>query len=344
MADAFDEAARLRRMLSYDPVTGKFTWRVAPSSRSPVGSEAGHFGHKRDWVIPLGGKVYYARRVAWLLTHGEWPPEHVVPINGDKLDLRLDNLKLQSRAETQRASKVRSTNTSGLRGVSFESKSTKWIASITKDYVRYHLGLFATRDEAAAAYVKAQAGDLPKRGTPIARDPATVRRTRWTTLEMARNAPLVTGWSSYEAIISEIGEPRAETDVLMRVDHRLPLGPGNGQWGAPWSIRGRGKKNYHLARYDISQADYDRMFAEQNGRCCYCGQAERDQYKGKIKQMAVDHDHEDGSVRGLSCGRCNLGIGLLSDDPDLMEKIASDIRGHRAAQMVIRNAAPSSEG
>lgn len=55
--------------------------------------------------------------------------------------------------------------------------------------------------------------------------------------------------------------------------------------------------------YDITQADYDAMFAHQGGACAIC--------KGKRPgNLDVDHDHKhDGpvrdSVRGLLCRRCN---------------------------------------
>lgn len=36
--------------------------------------------------------------------------------------------------------------------------------------------------------------------------------------------------------------------------------------------------------------------------------------------LLIDHCHQGGHVRGLLCDQCNRGIGLLQDDPDVLER------------------------
>jgi Autographiviridae endonuclease VII len=67
-----------------------------------------------------------------------------------------------------------------------------------------------------------------------------------------------------------------------------------------------------LRKFSITEDDYNKMFDEQMGLCAICHKPEND-----IK-LAVDHDHETGRVRGLLCKRCNMGIGLLGDNPDTL--------------------------
>lgn len=79
---------------------------------------------------------------------------------------------------------------------------------------------------------------------------------------------------------------------------------------------GRGVRS----RYNISLSDYDRILAEQDGRCAVC---KTDKPVGKgASRFSVDHDHAccpgkkscGKCVRGLLCRLCNIGIGALRDD------------------------------
>lgn len=78
-------------------------------------------------------------------------------INGDKLDNRRENLRLLRRPENMRnpADKLRSTNTSGYRGVSYvrsrERFGKSWMAYVNVNYKMKNLGWYATVEEAAAA-------------------------------------------------------------------------------------------------------------------------------------------------------------------------------------------------
>jgi len=77
-------------------------------------------------------------------------------------------------------------------------------------------------------------------------------------------------------------------------------------------------------RYGVTRADYDKMFAEQGGRCAICGTDDPATHtsKGGDGSFCVDHCHQTGKVRGLLCGYCNTGIGKLRDNPDIMRKAA----------------------
>ena len=64
--------------------------------------------------------------------------------------------------------------------------------------------------------------------------------------------------------------------------------------------------------YGLTVEDVDRMLAEQRGRCPIC------RTPITSETLDVDHDHATGKVRGLLCGRCNVAIGQLKDDPKVI--------------------------
>lgn len=66
------------------------------------------------------------------------------------------------------------------------------------------------------------------------------------------------------------------------------------------------------AEYGLSRADYDAMLESQGGVCLICAEAPEG------KPLFVDHCHFTGAVRGLLCTRCNTGVGMFRDNPDLM--------------------------
>lgn len=65
--------------------------------------------------------------------------------------------------------------------------------------------------------------------------------------------------------------------------------------------------------YDMSIDDYDKLFAEQDGRCAICKRHQDHLISDRRKVLCVDHDHTTGEVRGLLCGSCNSALGLFKD-------------------------------
>lgn len=70
--------------------------------------------------------------------------------------------------------------------------------------------------------------------------------------------------------------------------------------------------------YGLSPGEYDRMYASQGGKCAICQRA-----TGKVKKLAVDHDHDTGLVRGLLCGPCNKMVGYFRNSADAFRRAAA---------------------
>ena len=78
---------------------------------------------------------------------------------------------------------------------------------------------------------------------------------------------------------------------------------------------------YLKGKFGIGREDYERMLAEQDGKCAICG-TDQPYPNKRIKNFAVDHDHRTGKIRALLCSTCNTGIGHLKHSPDLLRKAA----------------------
>lgn len=68
-------------------------------------------------------------------------------------------------------------------------------------------------------------------------------------------------------------------------------------------------RKFLLKQYDMTLDDYDRMFAEQKGRCAICKT-----HQSKFgTALAVDHNRKNKKVRGLLCINCNTDLQVLEN-------------------------------
>lgn len=73
-----------------------------------------------------------------------------------------------------------------------------------------------------------------------------------------------------------------------------------------------------LEKHGLTDAEYRTMFESQAGKCAICGSTGKG--KGQaFRPLCIDHDHQTGTVRGLLCDKCNLGIGNFNDDTSRLQ-------------------------
>ncbi len=77
---------------------------------------------------------------------------------------------------------------------------------------------------------------------------------------------------------------------------------------------------YLLRTYNLTLADYERMFAEQEGRCKICGGEGFLMAEHHKLRLVVDHCHGTGKVRGLLCHNCNRALGLFQDSMESLQR------------------------
>lgn len=151
----------LRDLACYDPETGLFTWRAKLDYR---GKPWARNGKPMGCIDPMGYVMLSVanthirgHQAAWAMSYGKWPEGEIDHINGNRADNRIANLRDVTRSvNTQNQRRARSTSRTGLLGAHWSAVSRKYTAQISRNGVTRHLGLFATAEEAHAAYVAAK--------------------------------------------------------------------------------------------------------------------------------------------------------------------------------------------
>lgn len=154
----------LRKLLRYEPETGKLFWLERPrefftSERESKrwngrysGKEAftskndkGYFGGK------IGRRTFTAHRVAWALHYGEWPDQDIDHIDGNRANNKIYNLRDVARSENAKNAALRSDNASGCSGVVWHKRDANWCVQISINGRRVHIGSFEEKNDAIAA-------------------------------------------------------------------------------------------------------------------------------------------------------------------------------------------------
>lgn len=76
-------------------------------------------------------------------------------------------------------------------------------------------------------------------------------------------------------------------------------------------------KDYRLKiRYGISLEKYRQILKSQGGTCAICKKVETacHNFTKRKQNLAVDHCHKSGKIRGILCQDCNRGIGKFHED------------------------------
>lgn len=164
----------LKELMDYNPETGIFVWK----ERDII-----YFNHCKKpefscrlWNSRMVGKVsgtifktknkfyyatslscgekfkrYYMHRLAWMYMYGKFPNDEIDHLDGDGLNNKISNLVLLDHCGNLKNQKMRSTNTSGFNGVSYDKARNKWIVQIWNNSKRVFSKRFESFDEAVLA-------------------------------------------------------------------------------------------------------------------------------------------------------------------------------------------------
>lgn len=68
-------------------------------------------------------------------------------------------------------------------------------------------------------------------------------------------------------------------------------------------------------KYGISLEEYNEILELQHGVCAICGQPEIG------RSLAIDHSHKTNKIRGLLCMACNVILGHIEKNPQLISEM-----------------------
>lgn len=158
----------LRQLLRYEPETGKLYWKMRPRemfvrdmswrtwNTKNAGKEAftaiSAQGYRAGAV---NGRMFAAHRVIFAMHYGFWPTECVDHIDRDKSNNRIANLRAASYSENSRNRGKQANNTSGRKGVFWDKKLRRWLASIKHHQKQRNLGYYDDKESAYLAYKSA---------------------------------------------------------------------------------------------------------------------------------------------------------------------------------------------
>jgi hypothetical protein len=69
-------------------------------------------------------------------------------------------------------------------------------------------------------------------------------------------------------------------------------------------------------KFGIGIDEFESLLASQNNLCKIC---KTDTPRGR-GSFVVDHNHTTGKIRGLLCTECNVGLGMMKDSIEILEK------------------------
>lgn len=153
----------------------------------------------------------------------------------------------------------------------------------------------------------------------------------------------VSEWDDFEVFKRDVGAAPSGKHRLRRIDRKKPFGPGNMEWRLAYAPKREGESlseyipramRIHVLRYKygLTKEQYDEMFSWQNGVCAICKRPETAVMGKKVMELAVDHCHTSGKIRGLLCSTCNTALGSFRDDIQVMESALKYLEHHNGVK------------
>lgn len=128
----------------FEDIDGSLYWK-SNFRKSRIGKKAGT-PHSKGYVqITYKKNIYMEHRLVFLLHHG-YLPKLIDHINGNKSDNKICNLREASLSQNAQNMKKPSSNTSGIKGVTWSKNNRNWRVQLSIDGKNKFIGAFKQID------------------------------------------------------------------------------------------------------------------------------------------------------------------------------------------------------
>lgn len=141
----------LDSMLVINPLTGDIFKKCKDGEIRPTGSIDTQ-GHKQ---VNIGGSLFMAHRIIYFYHYG-YCPDILDHIDRNKCNNSISNLRPATPTQNCQNSTLRKSSKSGVLGVTWYARYSKWRARITVNKRALLIGYFDSKEEAHKARVQAE--------------------------------------------------------------------------------------------------------------------------------------------------------------------------------------------
>ena len=143
---------KVNSLLEYLP-NGELKRKITTSPKAKKGEVVGNGDLRRYKYFSIDGVKYYNHRIVWFIHHG-YMPTQIDHINGNPLDNRIENLRECNQSQNNWNQRLKTTNKSGYKGVSWYSREKRWVAKLNIYGKPKVVGYFRNVEDAANAIKK----------------------------------------------------------------------------------------------------------------------------------------------------------------------------------------------
>lgn len=172
----------------------------------------------------------------------------------------------------------------------------------------------------------------------------------WTGLRRFRKKQLCHEWhSDFWLFVKRVKTKPSKNHYLRPIDEDALIRENNWHWVEKASTNTEDQKAYSREwirkdrennpdkyrdkslkkQFGIGLDEYKEILEKQDGVCAICHNKETalNPLTKEPRELAVDHCHTTGKIRGLLCTGCNTALGLLKDSTELLRKAILYLKG-----------------